>query len=180
VRSIAYRPRFQPGTFRFAAPPGARSATQLENDPYYKTKLAPGKTAPNWSEPMLGGGTFSVAGLRGKPALLLIFSDTCSGGDPTCNVLPQLERAYQHLQGRVAVAWVDLQGSAGEARKIVGHNHLTVPVVIDSGLHTAAIKAWHIQGYPYWLLLDSHGRVIEARLGHQTVAQLQQLLAKAK
>jgi hypothetical protein len=37
-----------------------------------------------------------------------------------------------------------------------------------------------IQGYPYWLLLDSHGRVIEARFGPQTVTQLKQLLAKAR
>ena len=33
--------------------------------------------------------------LRGKPALLLLFSDTCPPGDPACDVFPQLERVYQ-------------------------------------------------------------------------------------
>jgi hypothetical protein len=46
------------------------------------------------------------------------------------------------------------------------------------------MKAWKLQGYPYWLLLDSRGRVIEARFNSPgptpiTTAQLERLLAKA-
>lgn len=180
VRSIDYHPAFPPGTFQFVPPAGSRNAQQLAGDPYYKTKLAPGKVAPNWSAPTLGGGTFQVADLRGKPALLLLFSDTCPPGDPACDVFASLKRVYQQWKSKVAFVWVDFQGSAEQARKIVQHNHLTVPVVIDGGFPGAVFKTWSIQGYPYWLLLDSHGRVIEARLKPQTVAQLQQLLAKSK
>lgn len=180
VRSIDFHPAFPPGTFRFVPPAGSRNAEKLASDPYYKTRLAPGKAAPNWRATRLGGGPFQVADLRGKPALLLLFSDTCPPGDPACDVFAPLEQVYEGSKNRVAVLWVDLQGSAEEARKIVQHNHLTFPVVIDVGFPGEVIKAWKIQNYPYWLLLDSHGRVIEARLKPQTAAQLKQLLAKAK
>jgi hypothetical protein len=180
VRGIAYHPVFSPGTFRFVPPPGSRKAHQLENDPYYKTTLAPGKVAANWSATRLGGGAFRLSDLRGKPALLLLFSDTCPAGDPTCDVFPQLERVYEEVKNKVAIVWVDLQGSAEQARKIARHNHLTLPVVVDHGFPGAVSKAWKIQAYPYWLLLDSHGRVIQARFKPQTRSQLQQLMAKAK
>jgi hypothetical protein len=39
-------------------------------------------------------------------------------------------------------------------------------------------SAWAVQSFPYWLLLDADGRVVEARLKRQTVAQLEQLLAR--
>jgi len=51
VRSIDYRPAFPPGTFRFVAPRGARSAEKLASDPYYKTKLAPGKQRRTGRQP---------------------------------------------------------------------------------------------------------------------------------
>lgn len=80
-------------------------------------------------------------------------------------------------KGRAAIVWVDFDGKADEARKIAHYQHLTFPVVFDTGAMT---KAWKIQRFPYWLVLDSRGRVIEARFKPQTLAQLQQLLAKAK
>jgi peroxiredoxin len=177
VRTIQYRPTFPPGTFRFTAPPGSHSARQRENDPYYKTALAPGQRAPNWSAPTLDGRTFTVTGLRGKPALLLLFSDTCPPGDPTCDVFGPLKRVYKDVRNRVAVVWVDLQGTVEQARKIARHNHVPFPVVVDYWKRDVVSKAWKIQNYPYWLLLDSHGRVMEARLKPQTTAQLRRLLA---
>lgn len=178
VRGINYHPAFPPGTFRFVAPPGSRSQRQLEKDPYYKTTLSPGKAALPWKATKLGGGTFRLSDLRGKPALLLLFSDSCPDGDFACDVFRRLEQVYGQVNGKVAIVWVDLQGSAREARKIVRYNHLTFPVVVDAA--GASLKAWKIQAYPYWLLLDKRGRVIEARFRPQTIGQLKQLIAKAK
>jgi peroxiredoxin len=175
VRSIRYHPHFPAEILHFVAPSGARSAQQLANSPYYKTKLTPGTLAPNWHATLLGGGSFQPSDLRGKPALLLQLPDWCN--DPACNVLAPLEQAYQQ-QHTVKIIWIDFQGTPAHARKIVNHNHLTFTVVIDP--KGSSIKSWAIQAFPYWLLLDRHGRVIEARLKPQTVAQLQQLITKAK
>ena len=180
VRSIDYNPTFPPGIFQFAAPRGSRSQQNLFNDPYYKTKLAPGKPAPDWQAPKLGGGSFRPSDLRGKPALLLLESDTCPPGEQVCNVFKPIQQTYEKWKNQIGIVWVDLQGTAKEARQLQRYNHLTLPVVVDDSHRNVVIKAWNIQGYPYWLLLDKHGRVIEARFKPQTTTQLDQLLAKAK
>jgi hypothetical protein len=178
VLSIVYRPTFPPGTFRFVPPPRSASEQrlqQLEQSPYYKTKLGPGKPAPNWHATTLAGKRFQVTDLRGKPALLLLLADWCS--DPTCDELAPLEHAYQKSDQGTQVVWVDFQGNPGKTKKMARLNHLTFPVVYDA--HGAMVKAWAIQGVPYFLLLDSRGRVIEAHF-HQTPAQITRLLAESR
>jgi len=174
VRSIEYHPRFPPGVFRFVPPAGSRNAQQLAHDPYYKTRLTRGKPAPNWQAAKLAGGPFHLRDLRGKPALLLLLPDWCS--DPACDVFGPLEQAYRNSKSKTSVIWVDFQGTPAEAKKIARLNQLTFPVVVDH--NGSSIKAWAVQSFPYWLLLDAHGRVVEARLKPQTVDQLNQLLAR--
>jgi thiol-disulfide isomerase/thioredoxin len=186
VRSIEYDPAFPPGTFRFDAPEGSKSARQVAKSPYYKTRLGPGKVAPNWRAELLGGDPFELADLRGKPALLLLVPDWCPAGDDVCDVFEPLQQAYRRSKDEVAIVWVDSPPAvnAERAREIVRHNHLTFPVVIDtndtSRPTSASFESWKVQAWPFWLLLDSDGRVIEARLGPQTTAQLTELLAKAR
>ena len=177
VRSVEYQPAIPPGTFAFEPPPGARSADQPQRDPYYKTALAPGKHAPTWAANALGGRTFDVADLRGKPALLLLLPDWCPAGDRACEVFAPLQQLNEMVEGRIAVVWVDLQGSAERARKIRRHNRLSFPVVVDAA--GASIRSWKFRAYPYWVLLDSQGGVVEARLGPQSITELRQLAAKA-
>src|SRR5262249_48820457 len=77
VRSIEYRPHFPAGIFRFVPPSASRDLAKLEKNPYYKTKLAPGKPAPNWHATTLDGKPFQLTDLRGKPTLLLLTADWC-------------------------------------------------------------------------------------------------------
>jgi hypothetical protein len=180
VLSIVYRPTFPPGTFRFVPPPGSTSEqriSRLANSPYYKTKLAPGKPAPNWHATTLAGGRFQLTDLRGKPALILVLAGWCS--DPACDELVPLEQAYQESNHSTQVVWVQIQGKARQAKKIARLNRVTFPTLVDSGNPSAVVKAWAIQGVPYFLLLDPHGRVVEAHF-HQTAAQLTRMLAKGR
>jgi peroxiredoxin len=178
VRSIEYRPHFPAGIFRFVPPPGSRDLAKLEKNPFYKTKLALGKPAPNWHATTLDGKPFQLTDLRGKPALLLLLPDWCGDDPRVCNDLAPLEQAYQKSNHRTQVVWVDIFGGTAQgAKKLARFNHLTFPIVID---HKQAVtKAWAPNGYPYWLLLDSRGRVIEAP-GHQTAAQLTTMLAEGR
>jgi peroxiredoxin len=181
VLSIVYRPTFRPRTFRFVPPPGSTSEqrlSHLEMNPYYRTKLAPGKPAPTWDATTLSGGRFQLTDLRGKRALLLFVPDDCT--DPACDDLAPLEQAYQKSNHRTQVVWVDIFfGEKGRgAKKIARLNHLTFPIVIDH--KEASHKAWAFRYYPEWVLLDPRGRVIEARAGIQTVAQLTRMLAESR
>jgi hypothetical protein len=176
VRNIRYHPHFPPGIFRFVPPPGSHDVDKLENNPYYKTKLAPGKPAPNWHATTLAGKRFQLTDLRGNPALLLLLPDWCPCNEfIPLSQLPPLEQAYRHSHGATTVIWVDAEGNTKAAKTIARLNNLTFPVIVDKG---AVEKAWAPQSFPKWVLLDSHGHVIEARLGPQTVAQLEQLLAR--
>jgi peroxiredoxin len=180
VLSIVYSPSFPPGTFRFVPPPGSTSGqrlSQLENSPYYKTKLAPGKPAPNWHATTLTGKPFQLTDLRGKPALILRLAGWCT--DPACDELTPLEHAYQKSNHKTQVVWVETQGNAQQTKKIARLNHVTFTVVIDTGTPGAVNKAWATQGVPFFVLLDSRGRVIEAHF-HQTAAQLTRLLAEQR
>jgi hypothetical protein len=176
VRSIEYHPHFPAGIFRFVPPAGSHDLAKLEKNPFYKTKLAPGKPAPNWHATRLDGKPFQLTDLRGKPALLLLTADWCV--PPACNfnTFGPLEQAYRHAKAPTTVMWVDVFGKGREAKNVARLNHLTLPIVIDD--KEASYGAWAFQGYPYWLLLDAHGRVIAARMGIQTVAQIEQLLAR--
>jgi peroxiredoxin len=174
VRSIEYHPRFPAGIFRFVPPAGSRNADQLADDPYYKTKLTPGKPAPNWHAATLAGGPFQLKDLRGKPALLLLIPDWCA--DPACDDLAPLEQAYRHSNGATRLIWVDFEGTDSEAKKLARLNHLSFPVVVDP--KGSSLKAWGIQAFPYWLLLDARGRVVEGRLKPQTVAQVTTMLVE--
>ena len=178
VRSIQYHPHFPAGIFRFVPPPGSRDLAKLEKSPYYKTKLARGKPAPNWHATTLDGKPFQLTDLRGKPALLLLLPAPC-GDDPVCNDLAPLEQAYQRSNHRTQVVWVVVFGGTAQAAKELARlNRLTFTVVFDKP--GAVTKAWGPRPYPFWLLLDSRGRVIAARMGPQTVAQLTSMLAERR
>jgi peroxiredoxin len=177
VNSIQYHPRLPAALFKFVPPAGSGNLYKLEENPYYKTKLAPGKPAPDWHATTLAGGRFQLTDLRGKPVLLLLLGDWC-GDDPVCNDLAPLEQAYKKSNHRTTVVWVDFYGNPRQATKIARLNHLTFPVVVDTG--SAMTKAWAIQASPEWVLLDSRGRVIEARIKPQTVAQLTSMLTERR
>jgi len=40
-------------------------------------------------------------------------------------------------------------------------------------------EAWGLESVPIWVLLDADGRVVEVRLGPQTLSELNELLARA-
>src|SRR5262249_60427475 len=114
-------------------------------------------------------------------ALLVLLMDNCVNAryeEAACNVFTPLEHTYRQSKDKLPILWVDIEGNAALARKIIRHNHLTFPVVNDQSSNS--VKAWKYQAYPYWVLLDSRGRVIEARFKPQTLPQLRQLVREAR
>jgi cytochrome c biogenesis protein CcmG/thiol:disulfide interchange protein DsbE len=179
VASMQVDPVFPPGTFTFTPPPGAVSAEQAANDAYRDTSLRPDQEAPEWSGPLLSGGTLELAGLRGKPVLVLYFSDWClPEKEPACLDLPQFQQAFDAWKDRVSFVWVDWNGTADGAQKVVELNHYTVPVVLDpkGGIG----KAWGVQAFPLWVLLDAQGNVVDVRIKPQTVDQLNEMLSQVE
>jgi thiol-disulfide isomerase/thioredoxin len=189
VTAIDYSPKFAPDTFTVKAPPGATdvsqnapvppqsatSAPEVQDDPYSHVTLTQGEVASDWHGTLLDGGTIDLQGLRGRPALILLFADWCPLGDPACDVLPQFQEIYHRWKGRASFVWVDFDGTESEARRIVDANGYTFPVTVDA----TAADAWGVDVFPLWVLLDAEGRTVDVRTRPQSVDQLEDFLAQA-
>lgn len=174
VTSIEYDPAFDPDTFEFVPPPGAKSIEEVSSDAYRHTSLKQGEPAPAWSGPLVDGGSFELESLRGKPVLIFFWADWC---DKACfSSFPAFEKASKQWAGRVEFLSVDFLGSAAEAKKIMEAGGYTFPVVDDSAGKVG--KAWGVESVPLWVLLDTNGRVVEVRIKSQSLEQLDSLMAK--
>jgi AhpC/TSA family len=188
VNSLDDAPNFASGTFAFVPPPGARTVEEVADDPYAQTSLKVGEVAPTWSGESLEGGTVALKSLRGHPALILLFSHECPEGDPSCDVLPAFQQAFQQWSSRLAFVWVDsfyvdptfpgasLEDQRTKAEKIVHRAGYTFPVVLDPDWPIA--DRWGMKAASAWVLLDPGGKVIEVRIKPQTLEQLNDLISK--
>lgn len=181
VSAVEIDPAFDAESFVFTPPPGAQTAEDFFADPYLYTDLTPGDTAPIWEAPLLGGGAFDLEAELGRPLLFLLMPDSCPRGDPVCDVLPQLQKVHEASGDRVGVVWIDLDGDADEASDTMERLGYTFPVVLDPGsrgdaTHDSPEDAWAVTGWPLYVMLDAEGRVVEVRLGPQSVAELKEML----
>jgi hypothetical protein len=174
VRSIEYRPHFPAGIFRFVPPPGSHDLAKLEKNPYYKTQLAPGKPAPNWNAVTLDGKPLPAH----RPARQ---TDPAVANGQLVRVrvlhlraartgLPPLQGRDQGGVDRLAPRFLGQPGEKARAAQPAQLPGRRRPK--NRSIKTVGSRI------PYWLLLDAHGRVIAARIGLQTVAQIEQLLAR--
>lgn len=175
VMSIEYEPRFDPDTFEFAPPPGARGLEEVEDDSYRHTSLEQGELAPTWSGTLLEGEAFALESVRGKPILVFFWADWC--GETCFTSFPAFERAAKQWAERVEFVSVDFEGSAAEAKKIMEAGGHTFAVVDDSAGKVG--DAWGVEAVPLWVLLDADGRVVEVRIKSQSLEELNDLVGKA-
>lgn len=187
VASVEYDPALPPGIFEFTPPEGAREMTLPEASPppspspgaFENTFLVRGQTAPTWSGRLLDGGTLDIGGLRGRPVLVLFWSDTANCPDAICGVsLRQFQRAFEEQKDRIHFVSVELDGSEDATRKVVAQGGYNFPVVFDPTDEIG--RLWFRSPFfPVWVLLDAEGRVVDVREGVLTDRDLAALLSEA-
>jgi cytochrome c biogenesis protein CcmG/thiol:disulfide interchange protein DsbE len=103
-----------------------------------------------------GGGTVSLAALRGKPVVLNFWASWCI---PCKTEAKALEQAWTQYRGRgVVFVGVDFHDVTGDARRFVAAHELTFPMVQDgSGDVTGS---YGITQVPETYVLDRQGRVL--------------------
>jgi thiol-disulfide isomerase/thioredoxin len=121
-----------------------------------------GKSAPEVSLPLLGGGKAAIE--RGKVTLVDFWATWCG----PCRVsMPRVQKVWQDYTPKgVALYSVDTDDPTADRESQVSEfllqNRLTFPVVLDDG---SAERAFSIASLPTMLLLDKEGRVAWSHIG---------------
>lgn len=132
---------------------------------------AVGTTLPALRVPLAGGGSFDLASLRGKPALVNVWASWCG---PCRREMPALERLSRHERERLTVIAVDQGEDPATARAYTRRFGVTFLVAVDGDQQLGTVL--HLAGLPSSFFVDRNGVIRDAVDGELTYAAM---LAKA-
>jgi cytochrome c biogenesis protein CcmG/thiol:disulfide interchange protein DsbE len=115
-----------------------------------------GQRAPAFSLPRLsGGGTVSLASLRGKTVVLNFFASWCK---PCKREAPALEQVWRDYRSQgVVVLGIDTNDAASDARRFISAHGVTYPTLGDGG---GLAGEYGILNLPVTYVLNRQGRVV--------------------
>jgi thiol-disulfide isomerase/thioredoxin len=134
-----------------------------------------GKPAPPLPSAVLQPPRATLAGLRGKPALVNFWASWC---EPCRKEGPELARLDRSLHGSAALVGIDYTDQADGARAFIARYGWHFPVLSDpDGVYGARFG---FSGLPTTVVLDARGRIVETLRGPQTEADFRRALAQAR
>jgi thiol-disulfide isomerase/thioredoxin len=132
--------------------------------------------APPFRLPRLsGGGTVSLAALRGKAVVLNFWASDCI---PCKKEMPRLERAARRWAGKgVAVVGIDVIDSRAAARSFARSHGVTYEIAYDELGDTTGPYA--VLGTPTTFFVDRRGRIVKRIAGPVSRAELDAQISHA-
>jgi peroxiredoxin len=130
--------------------------------------LPAGRTAPIFTLPRAGGGTLSLASLRGRPVYLNFFATWC----PPCNdEAPDIARLALRYRARgLVVLGIDEQEDPRRAGDFIRKYHLPYPVLLDD----AAIRdRYAVFALPVHVFIGRDGKIKASRDGEMSRAEIE-------
>ncbi|MBI1960375.1 MAG: TlpA family protein disulfide reductase [Candidatus Rokubacteria bacterium] len=116
--------------------------------------------APEFTLPLLSGGTMALKELRGKPFIVHFWTTWCQ---PCKYELPLLDRFYREHKGRgLVVLGITVDASADVVKKYLAERDYTFPVLLDP--EYAVADQFRLRGLPGTFVVGRDG-YIKAR-GH--------------
>jgi len=130
----------------------------------------PGSPAPSIALPTLGGGTTSVADLRGKVVVVEFWATWCP---PCCAALANLaglHRAYAARGLAVLGIALDREG-AKVVEPFVREERIPFPIVLGDPAIRAAFGG--IESIPTTFLVDREGKVVKKLVGYHPYEEIE-------
>ncbi|MCO6453486.1 MAG: TlpA family protein disulfide reductase [Caldilineales bacterium] len=123
--------------------------------------LRPGNTPPDFTLPLLDGGTMRLSDLRGQPVLLNFWATWCL---PCREEMPLFEQAYQEANedGFMLLA-VDVGEDAQSVQAFIDELGLTFPIALDRD--QAVTQQYRIVGLPTSYYIDRDGVIKDLLIG---------------
>lgn len=118
-------------------------------------EVRPPIPAPTFSLPLVGGGSFQLAGQRGRVVVMNFWASWCI---PCRTEAPRLAQADQAYRARgVAFVGIDLQDNQRDARAFLRRFHLIYPNGPDGNQRISG--SYGVGGIPTTLVIDRQGRI---------------------
>lgn len=139
---------------------------------------AVGDLAPSLTLPRVGGGSLSLASLRGRPVLVNFMASWCG---PCKAELPALEQAARMEEGVVDVVTVDLTFSEPGQTAPVGllaQDHITFPMLEDE--KGKASYAFGVVELPTTFAINAQGVIVAVTSGQASEQTFLTMMAKAE
>ena len=143
-----------------------------------------GRRAPEFSLPLLSGGTFSLTPVRGKPLLLNFWASWCVPCREETPILVRLHKVYGPRG--VQFVGIDSEDQIADARQFVAQYRIDYPLVhLDDD---RIIDAYAVPGLPTTVFIRADGVVVGKVVGgfvgpegeQLLIARLDRLLAGAQ
>lgn len=126
-----------------------------------------GREAPDFSLPLLSGGTLTDEDLRGKPVVVNFWASWCI---PCREEAPLLERTWRKYKDQgVVFLGVNVRDAEPDARDFVEKFDMTYPVVRD--LNEVLIRGFGVKGLPETFFVDDEWAFIGTAAGPRTSSQ---------
>lgn len=125
--------------------------------------LMTGKIAPDFTLPMVDGGSFSLAEALGRgPVVLAFFKVNC----PVCQLaFPFLERMYQGYKGKSVTLIGVSQNSEADTKAFLNRYGVTFPIALDDPSGYAVSNAYGLTNVPTLFYISPDGEIEVSSVG---------------
>jgi thiol-disulfide isomerase/thioredoxin len=121
-----------------------------------ETTSGGGDLLPDFSVPMVGGGTFKLSEKRGKPVFINLFATWCG---PCVEETPEIERLYKDFGDKVEFVVIDIGENEATAKAYADSNAYSVPFAYS--LDGQPFPKSQIDFIPQTYVLDANGAIVK-------------------